>query len=210
MILNIEQKDFGQEPLFEIKNAKTNEKIAKCTSMNRVQTTIRFTDGEEYSISFEPVLMEKEDDKNKMLYVISENGKAVGGIEQAEVQQRKILFVSLGYDYFQIHFHHSEYELYEIGLGEDQHYLCIRQKETTVAIVHKPMEVKSHLDTYVIYLEYENYKDIACIAALFIDGLEYSSDDEIAGSRIKEEYLSFNKELKEKFDLEFLERVKNQ
>lgn len=210
MILNIEQKDFGQEPLFEIKNAKTNEKIAKCTSMNRVQTTIRFTDGEEYSISFEPVLMEKENDKNKMLYVISENGRAVGGIEQAEVQQKKILFVSVGYDYFQIHFHDSEYELYEIGLGENQHYLCIRQGETTVAIVHKPMEVKSHLDTYVVYLEYESYKEIACIAALFIDGLEYSSDDEIAGSRIKEEYLSFNKELKEKFDLEFLERVKNQ
>ena len=72
------------------------------------------------------------------------------------------------------------------------------------------MEVKSHLDTYVVYLEYEQYRDIACIAALFIDGLEYSSDDEIAGSRIKEEYISFNKKLKEKFDLEFLERVKNQ
>lgn len=210
MILNIEQKDFGSEPFFEIKNAKNNEKIAECESVNGVQTIIKYADGKEYSVSFEPVLMEKENNRNKMLYVISANGRAVGGIEQAEVQQKKILFVSLGYDYFQIHFYDSEYELYEIGLGENQHYLCICQGETTVAIVHKPMEVKSHLDTYVVYLEYEQYRDIACIAALFIDGLEYSSDDEIAGSRIKEEYISFNKELKEKFDLEFLERVKNQ
>lgn len=209
MILNIEQKDFGSEPVFEIKNAKNNEKIADGMSKNRVQTAIRYSDGREYLISFEPVLMEREAKENKMLYVISKNGRAIGGIEQAEVQQKKFLFVSVGYDYFKIHFEDSEYELYEIGLGENQHYLCICQGDTTVAIVHKPMEVKSHLDTYVVYIEYEKYKDLACIAALFIDGFEYSSDNEIAGSKIKEEYLSFNKELKKKFDSEFLERVKN-
>ena len=65
-----------------------------------------------------------------------------------------------------------------------------------MAIVHKPTEVKSHLDTYTVYLENAQYRDIACIAALFIDGLEYSINDEIADSAIKEEYLSFNKECK--------------
>lgn len=71
-----------------------------------------------------------------------------------------------------------------------------------------PTEVKSHLDTYTVYLENAQYRDIACIAALFIDGLECSSNDEIADSAIKEEYLSFNKELNSKFVAAFLERVR--
>ena len=68
----------------------------------------------------------------------------------------------------------------------------------------------THLDVYKrqVYLENAQYRDIACIAALFIDGLEYSSNDEIADSAIKEEYLSFNKELNSKFDAAFLERVR--
>ena len=114
----------------------------------------------------------------------------------------------MGYDYYEIQFYGGMYQLYEIGLGTDRHYLCLYQDGQTVAIVHKPTEVKSHLDTYTVYLENAQYRDIACIAALFIDGLEYSSNDEIADSAIKEEYLSFNKELNSKFDAAFLERVR--
>ena len=42
-------------------------------------------------------------------------------------------------------FNDREYQLYEIGLGTDRHYLCLYQDGQTVAIVHKPTEVKSHI-----------------------------------------------------------------
>lgn len=208
MILNIEQKAFGPEPQFTIKNAATNVQTAECRSMNGIQTAIAFTDGTAYTISFEPVLVERDGQKNELVYVLSQNDREIGGIDTAEVCQKKILFVSVGYDYFKITFRDMEFQLYELGLGSNEHYLCLYEGDSTVAIVHKPMEVKSHLDTYTVYLEYEQYRDIACIAALFIDGLEYSNNNEIADSRMKEEYLSFNKALNAKFDAAFLERVK--
>ena len=208
MILNIKQIEFGAEPEFEIENAATQEILAKCKSMNNISTELVFSGENVYTLSFEPVLLEKKGEKNELMYGISEHNKPVGGLYTAEVCQKKILFVSVGYDYYKIQFYDREYQLYEIGLGTDRHYLCLYEDGQTVAIVHKPTEVKSHLDTYMVYLENVKYRHIACIAALFIDGLEYSSNDEIADSAIKEEYLSFNKELNSKFDAAFLERVK--
>ena len=197
MILNIKQTQFGAEPEFEIEDTATGETLAKCTSLNHISTEIVFAGQNAYTLSFEPVLQEREGEKNELMYSILEHNRPVGGLYTAEVCQKKILFVSVGYDYYKIQFYDREYQLYEIGLGPDRHYLCLYQAE-----------VKSHLDIYTVYLENAQYRDIACIAALFIDGLEYSSNDEIADSAIKEEYLSFNKELNSKFDAAFLERVR--
>lgn len=208
MILNIKQIEFGHEPEFIIEDTLSLSEVARCKSKNAVSTEILFFDGKMYTISLEPVLKEKEGQKNELRYMIYENDSLAGYICMADVSQKKILFVNIGYDYYEIQFHGSEYKLYEVGLEMDKHYLCLYKEGKTVAIVHKPMEVTSHLDTYEVYLEDEQYRDIACIAALFIDASEYSSDDEIADSRIKEEYLSFNKELNAKFDEAFIERVK--
>lgn len=137
MILNIKQTQFGAEPEFEIEDTATGETLAKCTSLNHISTEIVFAGQNAYTLSFEPVLQEKEGEKNELIYSILEHNRPVGGLYTAEVCQKKILFVSVGYDYYKIQFYDREYQLYEIGLGTDRHYLCLYQDGQTVAIVHK-------------------------------------------------------------------------
>ena len=96
MILNIKQTQFGAEPEFEIEDTATGETLAKCTSLNHISTEIVFAGQNAYTLSFEPVLQEREGEKNELMYSISEHNRSVGDLYTAEVCQKKILFVSVG------------------------------------------------------------------------------------------------------------------
>lgn len=96
MILNIKQTQFGAEPEFEIEDTATGETLAKCTSLNHISTEIVFAGQNAYTLSFEPVLQEREGEKNELMYSILEHNRPVGGLYTAEVCQKKILFVSVG------------------------------------------------------------------------------------------------------------------
>lgn len=91
MILNIKQTQFGAEPEFEIEDTATGETLAKCTSLNHISTEIVFAGQNAYTLSFEPVLQEKEGEKNELIYSILEHNRPVGGLYTAEVCQKKIL-----------------------------------------------------------------------------------------------------------------------
>ena len=93
MILNIKQTQFGAEPEFEIEDTATGETLAKCTSLNHISTEIVFAGQNAYTLSFEPVLQEREGEKNELMYSILEHNRPVGGLYTAEVCQKRILFV---------------------------------------------------------------------------------------------------------------------
>ena len=80
MILNIKQTQFGAEPEFEIEDTATGETLAKCTSLNHISTEIVFAGQNAYTLSFEPVLQEKEGEKNELIYSILEHNRPVGGL----------------------------------------------------------------------------------------------------------------------------------
>ena len=69
MILNIKQTQFGAEPEFEIEDTATKETLAKCTSLNHISTEIVFAGQNAYTLSFEPVLQEREGEKNELMYL---------------------------------------------------------------------------------------------------------------------------------------------
>ena len=93
MILNIKQTQFGAEPEFEIEDTATGETLAKCTSLNHISTEIVFAGQNAYTLSFEPVLQEREGEKNELMYSILEHNRPVGSLYRAEVCQKNIVCI---------------------------------------------------------------------------------------------------------------------
>ena len=112
MILNIKQTQFGAEPEFEIEDTAIGETLAKCTSLNHISTEIVFAGQNAYTLSFEPVLQEREGEKNELMYGISEHNRPVGGLYTAEVCQKKIMPVRSQSDFIQLI--HTAVKLYLI------------------------------------------------------------------------------------------------
>lgn len=140
---------------------------------------------------------------------IVKNGEIVGRIYPDIVPQKKILFISVGYDYFVIDLYENQYFAYEVGLGENQHYICIYEKNELVAIIHKDDKVINFKDTYTIYCQDEKLLTMLCIFNLYFDITNYPNHGEIMDQHIEHGgFVTVNKELNSKFDPAFIEKVR--
>lgn len=143
------------------------------------------------------------------IYTVLKSDKQVGIIYQGMIPQKKILFLSFGYDYFFLKLFGESYYGYEIGFGEDQHYLCIEQNHKTIGIVHKKDRVVNYLDSYTIYLE--NQEDlVACMLfALYFENARYADLAEVTDNQTEDtSCITVQKELNAHFDPTFIPRIK--
>jgi len=109
-----------------------------------------------------------------------------------------------GIYYWTFEIANTKYIAYEVGFGRKGIYLCVWGNEMTKAIVSKDVHTKRFESKYSIFIEDEAMAEIATICSLFWDLTRYYP----SGS--SEEFYTLNtwqKELKNKYDSGFIERV---
>ena len=140
---------------------------------------------------------------------ILKDGKRVGFIYPDLVAMKKVLFLSFGYDYFNFIFNGNKYTVYEVGLGQNQHYICVYSGNETVAIIHKEDKKHNYCDKYVIYALNETLLLDLSILTLYFDCIRYPNHGEFTGeSYVDDSFLTTQKELNEKYDPSFIPCVK--
>lgn len=109
-----------------------------------------------------------------------------------------------GIYYWTFEIANTKYTAFEVGFGRKGIYLCVWNNEMTKAIVSKDVHAKRFESKYSIFIEDEAIAEIATICSLFWDLTRYYP----SGS--SEEFYTLNtwqKELKNKYDSKFIERV---
>ena len=208
MILNINQIKNRPKPVYEIINAITGDKLADANSFDIAKPQLIYPNGDQYSVNLTPKSSKRVDGKNRLICDIFSNDNLIGGIYQWLIVQKKFLFIPVGYEYYGLLFNEMNFQIFEIGLGGNQHYLCFYKDDKLVSIVHKHMKVINSLDTYTAYLEDEEYQAATCIFTLYLDELDYYNSNEVVMYKeSNEEYISINEELNKKYDPTFITRI---
>lgn len=167
--------------------------------------------GEEYSIPLDSSRKGMDDFGSPVpnVYDVVKSNQKVGTIYEGLITQKKILFVKIGYSYICLKLLGKTYYGYEIGFGEDQHYVCIKQGDVTIGIIHKTDIVVNYLDTYTIYLEKEEDLDVCILFAMYFENARYADLYEIMDSSTEDtSCLTIQKELNAHFDPTFIPRIK--
>lgn len=207
MILEFNQIDRQPNPLFE---GKINGRVV-VTGKGTTRSNEGFIDFNEdrYEISSNLHREKLAEKTATQVSDILKDGKRVGYIYPDLVATKKLLFLSFGYDYFNFVFNGKEYVVYEVGLGQSQHYICVYSGNETVAIIHKEDEKHNYCDKYVIYaLDKAMLLDLS-ILTLYFDCIRYPDHGEFTGeSYVDDSFLTTQKELNNKYDPEFIPMIK--
>ena len=138
---------------------------------------------------------------------ITRNGEPFAEIVPQFCQTKKVLFLPIGYDYYRFTVGENTYTVYEVGLGADKHFYCFYVGEETVAIIHKPDQVKNYLDRYDCYLASEDHFLAVGLFCLFLEAGQYYDIDCIGNKEDNTETITLQKELREKYDPSFISKV---
>lgn len=137
------------------------------------------------------------------------SGERIGYVYPDLVEKKKILFISFGYDYFVFHFEGQDYTVYEVGLGANQHFICVYCDNATVAIIQKEDIKINFCDKYTIYALDTSVLVPMSVLTLYFDCIRYPDHGEIMDeTRSDDSFLTTQKELNEKYDPTFISRVK--
>ena len=207
MILEFNQIDRQPNPLFE---GKIKGQVV-VTGKGTTHSNDGFIDynGSRYEISSKLHREKLADKTATQVSDILKDGNRVGYIHPDLVAKKKVLFLSFGYEYFNFNFNGNVYTVYEIGLGQDQHYICVYSGNETVAIIHKEDMKHNYCDKCVIYaLDDALLLDLS-ILTLYFDCIRYPDHGEFTGeSYVDDSFLTTQKELNEKYDSTFIAKVK--
>lgn len=207
MILEFIQTDRQPNPLFQ---GKINGRIV-VTGKGSTHFNDGFIDFEGYRYEVSSKL-HKEKFSGKTATQVSDilkNGEKVGFVYPDLVAKKKVWFLSFGYDYFNFVLEGKKYTVYEVGLGQDQHYICVYSENETVAIIHKKDIKHNYCDEYIIYTIDKTIMLDMCILALYFDCIRYPNHGEFMGeSYVDDSFLTTQKELNEMYDSSFIEMVK--
>ena len=207
MILEFNQIDRQPNPLFE---GKINGRVV-VTGKGTTRSNEGFIDFNEnrYEISSNLHREKLAEKTATQVSDILKDGKRVGYIYPDLVATKKLLFLSFGYDYFNFIFNDKEYVVYEVGLGQNQHYICVYSGHETVAIIHKEDKKHNYCDKYVIYALDEAMLLELSILTLYFDCIRYPDHGEFTGeSYVDDSFLTTQKELNNKYDPEFIPMIK--
>lgn len=207
MILEFNQIDRQPNPLFE---GKIKDQIV-VTGKGTTRSNDGFVvfNGSRYEISSNLHREKLAEKTATQVSDILKDSKRVGFIYPDLVAKKKVLFLSFGYDYFNYIFEGKEYTVYEVGLGQNQHYICVYSKNETVAIIHKEDKKHNYCDKYIIYALDEAILLDLSILTLYFDCIRYPDHGEFTGeSYIDDSFFTTQNELREKYDPEFISRIK--
>lgn len=207
MILEFNQIDRQPNPLFEGKIK--GQIVVTGKGMTHSNDGFIDFDGNRYEISSKLHREKLADKTATQVSDILKDGNRFGFIYPDLVAKKKVLFISFGYEYFNYSFNGNEYTVYEIGLGQSQHYICVFNENETVGIIHKEDKKHNHCDKYVIYALDEALLLDLSILTLYFDCIRYPDHGEFTGeSYVDDSFLTTQKELNEKYDPTFIAKVK--
>ena len=109
-----------------------------------------------------------------------------------------------GVYYWTFEVENQKFIAYEVGFGRKGIYLCIWKDNKLFAIVSKDVHTKRFESNYTIYSEDDMPLEMVCICSLFWDLSRYYPTSSA------EEFHTLNtwqKELKNKFDADFIKRI---
>jgi len=208
MIVKFNQIERQPHPKYEFTyNGKT---IATAKGLVAEECPTIDINGVEYRIPLESY-KGKDDFGNSVphIYNIMKTGNNIGIIYQGLVTQKKVLFLQFGYGYYCLKLSNQTYYGYEIGFGEDEHYLCIKQNEKTISIVHKTDKVINYLDTYTMYLEKEEDLIVGMLFAMYFENTNYANLGEVTDNGTEDtSCLTVQKALNAHYDSTFIPRIK--
>lgn len=138
-------------------------------------------------------------------YSILECGKESGLIFQAE---RKISLFK-GYGYYEMNCYGNTYTMYAIGMGSAGAKFPIYCENTQVAQIEKDCVVYDGLHNYRVYIKQDNLVDVVVwlCAYLYVTG-QYTPGEKIIRGKTKAVSTTTNGFLKEKYNPEFINSVK--
>ena len=140
---------------------------------------------------------------------IMHGNEKCGNVNVCFEPTKKVLFFSIGYDFRHITLGNISCTAYEVGLGPNKHFwFMYRDDQTLVAAIRKRDRIKNNCDTYELFIDDAEVKDITCLMTLFIDTAEYPRvyGDPDYDTDVESLYTS-QKELLAKSDEAFIERV---
>ena len=114
-----------------------------------------------------------------------------------------------GYQFYELNLYDKQYIGYEVGRGRQGVALCLYLNNELIGIIDKNTTVINFQDDYNIYLTDSKYLEIATLFDIYYDSTKFSDVGEIALYSQKETYMvTTNKELKNKYDPNFISRIK--
>ena len=113
------------------------------------------------------------------------------------------------YAYYDFLLDGKQYYGYEVGFGREGLFLCVYREEKLIAIVEKSLRVVNFKDKYTAYVENPVDLNVVLLLSIYYDATAYGDVMEIAVASIKEKRVNtVQKELKEKFDQKFMDKIK--
>jgi hypothetical protein len=146
--------------------------------------------------------------KNLSTVTINKDGYDFGAIKSVFQMTKKVLFFKTGYDYYNIILNGEIYNLYEVGLGENQHYYCIYKDNATVAIINKFDRIINDLDKYRCYILEDAFLLPTLLFCLFLESGAYYDIGAIGNSDNLDVFVTVQEELNSKYDPTFIPKIK--
>lgn len=138
---------------------------------------------------------------------IFKNEVKCGEITQKQHTTKKILFIEIGYEYYEMLLSGERYLIYETGLGKDKHYFSIYKDDKVIAVIHKPDFVKNFLDRYTCYLEDEKFFLPTVMYCSFLESTAYYNISSEGNVWDNTSTVTTQKELIAKLDMSFIDKV---
>ena len=143
--------------------------------------------------------------EERMAFRIHEDNAPVGKMVGRTMRTGRLLG---GYPYYEVDYRGEAYSGYEIGLGREGLYQCLYKGDQLIFTAEKALKTVNYQDHYEGYLLDRKDLDVALPFLVYYDVIEYGDLMEVSMGSVKKKVVhTVSKELKAKFDPDFIPKV---
>lgn len=144
--------------------------------------------------------------KERLTFRVYDKDHEIGSIA-GRTQKGKKLFG--GYPYYEYIENGETYQVYEVGFGMKGLYLCFYKNDSLFCIVEKELTTVNFKDKYKCYMADDSHLSVVAAFVIYYDTVSYGDILDMAVySRKKAVVNTYQKELKARFDPDFIPRIK--
>lgn len=217
MIFQINQQQRGQLPSFSFQCRGANAAFGNAkTIANRLRIECEAELwGAQYHLIFDPqmCLATHHSLRESMTFSVEQSGEKIGFFtgDIKQTGEKKLFGIfGKGYEFFRASLFHTDYCIYEVGLGNRGHFLCVYEQDIRlVGMIEVALEVKNSLNSYLAYTEDADTAKLLALLALYMDYAQHSSGIQDVGitTQTHEAHYTTNKELLRKYDPNFITHI---
>ncbi len=144
--------------------------------------------------------------QDRLAFRVFDKDHYIGSIA-GKTQMVKKFFGS--YPYYEYQENGEIYQVYEVGFGMKGLYLCFYKDGHLICTVEKELTTVNFKDKYKCYLADDAYLTVVATFVIYYDTVSYGDIMDLAVySKKKSVVNTYQKALKEKYDPEFIPRIK--